>query len=73
MNEERRLTRTERRLMRLLANGKTVGEAAEVVGMKRQSAKNRLGFAYAKLGVRNRYEAFLELGWLTPPDEEPGS
>jgi DNA-binding CsgD family transcriptional regulator len=62
------LTEVELRLLILLANGLTVSEAAAELGMKTQSAKNRLGFAYAKLGVNNRFGAFLELSWLTPPE-----
>ncbi len=62
------LTDIERRLLVMLANGMTIPEAAHELGIKPQSAKNRVGFAYEKLGARNRYEAFLELGWLTPPE-----
>lgn len=65
-----RLTPTERRLLIKMANGKTIREAARELGMEYQSAKNRLVFAYAKLGVDGRFGAFLELGWMTPPEEE---
>ena len=60
----------ERRLLVKLAHGKTVREAAAEVGIKEQSAKNRLSFAYARLGVEGKYGAFLELGWLTPPEDD---
>jgi DNA-binding CsgD family transcriptional regulator len=61
------LTVTERTLLALLANGYTIAEAAKAIGIKPQSAKNRVGFAYSKLGVKNRFQAFMELGWMTPP------
>lgn len=61
---------TARRLLVKMANGKTIRQAATECGIKEQSAKNALGEAYATLGVDNRIQAFMELGWLTPPEDD---
>jgi len=68
----RDLTSSELRLLVLLAHGRTISKAADAIGIKPQSAKNKLNFIYAKLGAANRYEAFMEMGWLTPPEIEEG-
>lgn len=67
MSRNLALTPVEMELMTRLANGQTIREAAEALGLQPQSAKNRLVMAYTKLGSRNRVEAFVALGWLTPP------
>lgn len=63
-----RLSPRELQILVLLANGHTVDTAAAELGLSSQTVKNHLGSVYRKLRVSNRYGAFLELGWLTPPD-----
>lgn len=63
------ISNTARRLLIKLANGKTVKQAAAECFIAEQSAKNALGEAYKTLRVANRIEAFMELGWLTPPPD----
>ena len=62
------LTDREIALLSLVANGLTIRVAAERMGIKEQSAKNNLSFIYSKLGASNRFQAFMEMGWLTPPE-----
>ena len=62
-----RLSPQELRVMVLLANGHTIDTAAIEMDISSQTVKNHAGSAYKKLRVKNRYGAFLELGWLTPP------
>jgi hypothetical protein len=47
-----------------------VKEAAAELGIGESLAKNRLGWAYAKLGVYGAINAFRALGWLRVPDRE---
>lgn len=54
--------------MVLMAQGYSVRETAEIRGVAVSTVKNELQFVYAKLGVKNRWAAFVALGWLTPPD-----
>lgn len=61
------LTRRQRQILVLLANGRTIKSAAVEMGINYQTAKNHLTEAYRALGVSSRWAAFLELGWLTPP------
>ena len=63
------LTRGERQLLVKMANGKTIAEAAAEVGIKQQSAKNKLMYAYQRLNADIKTQAFLALGWLTPPED----
>jgi DNA-binding CsgD family transcriptional regulator len=44
-------------------------EAARVAGVSEQTVKNTLSDLYADLGVHNRIEALIALGWLKVPDE----
>ena len=62
------LTSREREILILLANGRTVAKAAKEMGIALQTAKNLTETAYKKLAAPNRYAAFLELGWLIPPE-----
>jgi DNA-binding NarL/FixJ family response regulator len=61
------LTGRELQILTALANGWTVVRVARELNITTQTVKNHIGSAYKRLQVKNRYEAFLELGWLTPP------
>lgn len=63
-----RLTRREHEVMVLLAHGHTVDTAAAELGLSRQTVRNTITSVNKRLRVTNRYAAFLELGWLTPPE-----
>ena len=57
----------QRRLLRLLADGWTLGEAAAELGLARRTADRRLDAARRTLGVERTAEALAkarELGWL---------
>lgn len=64
---EDRLSPQELRVLTLYANGHTAASAAVEMGISPQTVRNHAGSAFKKLRVKNRYGAFLELGWLTPP------
>lgn len=53
------LTREERELIALLANGATVSEAARTLHLSRRTADRRLASARAKLGVATTAEAIV--------------
>jgi DNA-binding CsgD family transcriptional regulator len=57
----------QRRLLRLLADGWTLGEAAAELGLARRTADRRLGAARRTLGVERTAEALAKarrLGWF---------
>lgn len=64
------LTPRELELLALMGWGKTMDEAATELGISRQTVKNLLGKAYAKLGARGRADAWRHLGWLRVPTRE---
>lgn len=53
------LTKREREVLDLLADGKSTAEAAEVLMLSAATVKSHVSHALAKLGVRNRLEAVL--------------
>jgi DNA-binding NarL/FixJ family response regulator len=58
----------ERRVLAVLAAGATHAEAAQRLGLHEVTVRKYVTAAYDRLGVRNRSEAYLALGWLRPPD-----
>jgi DNA-binding CsgD family transcriptional regulator len=62
------LSPREREILIMLANGHTTVTAARELGLTVQTVKNHLQRAYYKLHARNRQQAFLEMGWLSPPE-----
>ena len=54
------LTQREESLLRLIASGQTVAEAAEHLGLTRNTVKGYLTTVYAKLGISSRAEATSE-------------
>jgi DNA-binding NarL/FixJ family response regulator len=62
------ITKREWEVLAELANGLTVPEVAAKLGIHTQTVKNLASSAYKRLKVKGRYAAFLELGWLTPPE-----
>ena len=54
------LTQREESLLRLIASGQTVAEAAEHLGLTRNTVKGYLKTVYAKLGISSRAEATSE-------------
>jgi DNA-binding CsgD family transcriptional regulator len=54
--EEPRLTRREIEIVRCIAEGRTVGETAEVLTVSGHTVTNHLGSVYRKFGTRNRVE-----------------
>jgi DNA-binding NarL/FixJ family response regulator len=58
------LSPREREVIRLVAEGKTNREIAEVLGVGEQTAKTMLARAFAKLGVHRRAEAISEASRL---------
>ena len=67
------LTLTEARIARLLADGKSDGEVARLLGMERAAVDAELALIYRKLGIESRTELALLLGEpVTEPSEERG-
>ncbi len=54
------LTRTELRVLQLIAAGKTTGEIANQLFMAEKTVKNHLANVYRKLGAKNRSHAVAE-------------
>lgn len=54
------LTQREESLLQLIASGRTVAEAAEHLGLTRNTVKGYLKTVYAKLGISSRAEATSE-------------
>jgi len=54
------LTRTERRVLELIATGKNTGEIADELFVVEKTVKNHLANIYRKLGVKNRSHAVSE-------------
>jgi DNA-binding NarL/FixJ family response regulator len=54
---EPRLTRREREILKLVAEGRSNREAGQVLWVTDQTVKFHLANIYRKLGVRNRYDA----------------
>ena len=52
------------------ARGMTVKEIAHDMGLSQQTVKSHFTRAYSVLGAENMSEAYIALGWLTPPDEQ---
>jgi DNA-binding NarL/FixJ family response regulator len=53
---EPRLTRREIEIVRCIAEGRTVGQIAEVLTVSGHTVTNHLGSVYRKFGIRNRVE-----------------
>ena len=53
------------------ARGMTVKEIAHDLGLSEQTVKTHFSHAYEALGAMNIAEAFLALGWLRVPEDEP--
>jgi DNA-binding NarL/FixJ family response regulator len=53
---EPHLTRREIEIVRCIAEGRTVGEAAETLTVSEHTVTNHLGNVYRKFGTRNRVE-----------------
>lgn len=64
------LTPAQRRVLALIADGRTNGEIAERLGLTMGTVKNAVSEVYARLGVRDRVEAVLKVrrGDLDAPD-----
>ena len=71
------LTPTEMRVMRLRAQGMTIPEVADHLGIARQTVKNHVLHAFDRLDVTNdrvrpsvavMMEALGKLGWLKVPE-----
>jgi DNA-binding NarL/FixJ family response regulator len=60
------LTEVERRVLTLVAAGKTNKQIASDLALSEKSVKNRLGHAFGKLRVTRRAEAAVL--FMTPPD-----
>jgi DNA-binding NarL/FixJ family response regulator len=53
------------------ARGMTVKEIAHDLGLSEQTVKTHSSNAYEALGAMNIAEAFIALGWLRVPEDEP--
>ena len=62
------VTNREEQILVLLANGRTIDQAALELGIHSQTVKNHLASAYKRLRVKNRAQAYMEMGWMTPPE-----
>ena len=54
-------------LIVIASQGCTIAEAADRLGIRRQTAKNHLGDVYSVLEVHSLVGAFVKLGWLAVP------
>lgn len=61
------LSAPELTALRAYARTGSTKEAAAEIGVPRSTLSNRLGWAYAKLGVFGAINAFRALGWLRVP------
>lgn len=55
------LTPAQRRVLALIADGRTNGEIAERLGLTMGTVKNVVSEVYARLGVRDRVDAVLKV------------
>jgi DNA-binding CsgD family transcriptional regulator len=62
------ITKREREVLAYLAHGLTYEQTAARMGVSPQTVKNHTSSAFKKLRVGNRFGAFLELGWMNPPE-----
>jgi len=62
------VTKREYQVLVVLANGRTIDQAAAELGLHPQTVKNHLQSAYKRLRVKNRAQAYMEMGWMTPPE-----
>jgi DNA-binding NarL/FixJ family response regulator len=62
------VTKREYQVLALLANGRTIDGVARELGLHPQTVKNHLASAYKRLRVTNRAQAYMEMGWMTPPE-----
>jgi DNA-binding NarL/FixJ family response regulator len=60
------LTRREREVLDLLADGRSTAETAEALALSAATVKSHVSHALAKLGVRNRLEAVLLMQRVRP-------
>jgi DNA-binding NarL/FixJ family response regulator len=70
------MTPEARAILGLLAEGETLGEAAELLGLSRRTADRRLAEARAALGVERTAQAIARakrLGWLRRPSAPGGA
>lgn len=64
------LSSRELEVLTLRAHGLSTGEAATALGVAYQTAKNHCNNAFLRLGVNCVEEAYIALGWLTPPPHD---
>lgn len=67
MPRVRQLTHRQREILRLVAQGLGNREIAHELGCSPNTVSNHLGIVFAVLGVTNRIEALLALGWIAAP------
>jgi len=72
VGERQRLTPRQRQVLALYANGLTNKDCAALMGLSVQTVKNHALTAYRTLEVQDRYQAFVRLGWLHPPEMRDG-
>jgi DNA-binding NarL/FixJ family response regulator len=60
-----------RTLAHVARTGDTLGRTAATLGITEQTVKNHLSSAYRTLSAGNLVGAFIALGWLNVPEEEP--
>jgi DNA-binding NarL/FixJ family response regulator len=63
----RPLSKREKEVLNLLAEGRTNAEIADALYITQQTVKNHIWFIYTKLGVTNRVQAALY--WKNHKDE----
>jgi len=61
------LTARELECLARAAHGLTDQAIAIDMGVAKNTVRNRMTMVLAKLGVQTRIEAFIAMGWLTPP------
>lgn len=64
------LSRRQREVMILKAQGLTFKEIAHQLGISMGTAKAHVTGAYSRLGVQSLPEALAVLGWLNIPQQE---